>query len=208
LFPPVRLAAGVLFSFYFRGRVIQTTQFPRRGPAIIVANHASTLDGVLIHAVCRRPLRVLVAAEWVEWWLLRFVFRSIGAIPVDRERRNPNALEGAIAALESGDSVALFPEGGIQEGGVLGAFRHGASRLALRTGAPVFPCAIVGSLEALPWPRIVPRRARITVRCGEPVQFPAIPEGRIPADALASATAQIRAAVAELLALGHARSSP
>jgi 1-acyl-sn-glycerol-3-phosphate acyltransferase len=147
--------------------VIGAGPVPGTGPLIVVANHTSILDGILIHAVTRRPLRIFVAAEWVTWWPLRPLFRIMGAIPVDRERRNPAALDRAIDALERGDVVAIFPEGGIQVSGRLGVFRNGASRLAFRTGAPVLPCAIIGSFEALPWPRRLPRPLRITVRRGE-----------------------------------------
>ena len=169
---------------------------------ILVANHASLLDGVLIHASCRRPLRIFIAGEWADWWPIRRLARVMGAIRVERDRANPDAFGAALAAIERGDAVALFPEGGIQAGGGLGSFRNGAARLALRTGAPVFPCAIIGSFDALPWPRRFPRPRRITVRCGQPLRFSA-PSGRASLNDFAAVSEKIREAVRGLILLGH-----
>jgi 1-acyl-sn-glycerol-3-phosphate acyltransferase len=108
--------------------------------------------------VSRRPLRIFVAAEWVDWAPLRSLFRIMGAIPVDRDRRNPSVAGRRRRGARRGEAVALFPEGGIRPDGTLGPLRHGAARLALRTGAPVVPAAIIGSYDAQPWPRKIPRR--------------------------------------------------
>ena len=203
IFPPARLAGLAAFAVYFRGRILRDARAPIEGPFILVGNHVSILDGILIHGVSRRPLRIFVAAEWVDWAPLRALFRIMGAIPVDRDRRNPRSLDSAVAALERGEPVALFPEGGIRPDGTLGPLRHGAARLALRTGAPVVPAAIIGSYEAQPWPRKVPRPARITIRSGTPLTFPVTPDGLPPREALAAASERIREAIAALIARGH-----
>ena len=199
----LRLIGRALYRVYFRGRADSLVPIPRSGPVILVANHTSLLDGILIHIVSRRPLRIFIAEEWADWWPMQPLFRTMGLIRVDRDRRNAEALEAAVAALQREDAVALFPEAGIQASGELGPFRHGAARLALRTGAPVFPCAIIGSFEAMPWPKRVPRPRRITVRCGHPIRFSPLQGGKLPAEALSSVTEQIRKAVQEMIALGH-----
>jgi 1-acyl-sn-glycerol-3-phosphate acyltransferase len=153
--------------------------------------------------VSRRPLRIFVAAEWVAWRPLRQLFRIMDAIPVDRDRRNPDSLEAAVAALERGEVVALFPEGGIRNQGTLGPFRQGTARLVLRTGVPVLPAVIIGSYEAQPWPRMLPRPSRITIRSGELLRFPARTEGRPRPDELAAVTDRIREAMRGLLERGH-----
>lgn len=203
IFPPARAVGWILFAAYFRGRILREGPAPGKGPFILVGNHSSVLDGILIHGISRRPLRIFVAAEWVDWPPLRPLFRIMGAIPVDRDRRNHDSFDAAVAALERGEAVALFPEGGIRDDGTLGPFRHGAARLALRTGAPVMPSAIIGSYEAQPWPRKLPRPARITIRSGAPLRFPAVPDGRPPHEELAAATERIRDAMRRLLEHGH-----
>jgi len=194
----------IFFAAYFRGRILRDAPVPREGPLILVGNHSSVLDGILIHGVSRRPLRIFVAAEWVNWAPLRALFRTMGAIPVDRVRRNPESVDAAVAALARGEAVALFPEGGIREEGSLGPFRLGAARLALRTGAPVLPAAIIGSHEAQPWPHKLPRPRRITIRSGEILSFGAVDPRPAHGD-LAAATEQIRDAMAGLIARGHGR---
>lgn len=206
IFPPTRVAGRIAFALYFRGRILRERPAPRKGPFILVGNHSSILDGILIHGVSPRPLRIFVAAEWVDWAPMRAFFRIMGAIPVDRSRRNPDSFDAAVAALRRGEAVALFPEGGIRDNGTLGPFRHGAARLALRTGAPVIPSAIIGSYAAQPWPRKLPRPARITIRSGEPLVFPKVPEAHPPHEPLAAATERIRDAMQRLLELGHGAS--
>lgn len=202
VYPLLHVFGRVLLLPLFRLRVTRARSIPRKGPVIVVANHASMLDGVVLHAVTWRPMRVLVAREWAEWGLLRPFFRLVGAIPVDRsEKRNADALGAARAALERGQALALFPEGGLQVDGRLAQLRHGAARLAIETGAPVFPCAIIGAFEAMPWPARLPRPRRITVRCGEPLSFGR--SGPPPTHAVAEATERIRASISSLLALGH-----
>ena len=202
ILPPARIAGLVAFAGYVRGRIHRDLPPPGEGPFILVANHVSILDGILIHGVSSRPLRIFVAAEWVDWAPLRPLFRIMGAIPVDRDRRNPASFDTAVAALERGEAVALFPEGGIRLDGTLGSFRHGAARLALRTGAPVIPAVIIGSYEAQPWPRRIPRPARITIRSGEPLRF-ARADGRPSHEQLASVTSRLRKAMERLHERGH-----
>lgn len=203
LYPVLRLVGWPILVVYFRGRVKRFEAVPRHGPAILVANHTSLLDGILIHAVTRRPLRIFVAAEWVDWLPVRWFFATMGVIRVQRDRRNPAALESAIAALERGDLVALFPEGGIQTSGRLGPFKNGVARLAYRTGAPIIPCAIVGSFQAMPWPRKLPRPRRITVRSGRAIHIPPLgTKEKLVPEALTSVASDVRSAVRDLLEQG------
>jgi len=200
IFPPLRLIGQALLRLYFGLRVERAEAVPDSGAIILVANHASLLDGVVIHGAVWRPLRVLVAAEWAEWGPVRPLFRLIAAIPVARENRaNAHAIEAAAEALGRGQALALFPEGALQEDGRLAPFRRGAARLAYRTGAPILPCAIVGAFEAMPWPKVVPRPRRITLRSGRLLRF-ATRDGGAPSQGeLDAATSEVRDAVRRLL---------
>lgn len=118
---------------------------PSQGGAIIVSNHVSGLDPLLIIAACDRPLRFLIAREQYERFGLQWLFRGAGCIPVERSGRPELAFRSAIKALRRGEVVAIFPEGGIQVPGKSGhKFKSGAVRLAYLTGVPIVPVYLEG----------------------------------------------------------------
>lgn len=118
---------------------------PPTGPAIVVANHVSGLDPLLLVAASRRPLRFLIAREQYERFGLRWLFRAAGCIPVDRGTRPEQALRDALRALASGEVVALFPHGAIHlPDGPAPSLKRGALRLAALTGAPVVAARVAG----------------------------------------------------------------
>ncbi len=120
-------------------------QLPSEGPAIVVSNHVSGLDPLLMIACSRRPLRFLIAREQYQRFGLKWLFRAAGCIPVDRERSPEKALRQAFKALREGQVVALFPHGKIH----LASHpprptKAGAARLAAISKAPVIPLRISG----------------------------------------------------------------
>lgn len=118
---------------------------PAEGPAIVVANHISGLDPLLMIACSRRPLRFLIAREQYRRFGLRWLFRAAGCIPVDRERSPEKALRQAFKALRQGEVVALFPHGKIHlDSDPPRRTKAGAARLAAISGAPVIPLRISG----------------------------------------------------------------
>src|ERR1035437_435195 len=116
---------------------------------------------------------------------------SCNCIPVRRGSPDRLAVRGALAVLRSGGALLLFPEGHRALPGGMLEFEPGAGYLALRAGAAVLPCAIWGTEQVLPKRRLVPRRARLSVRVGEPFR----PTGK---DSVATSS-EIRARAAELL---------
>jgi 1-acyl-sn-glycerol-3-phosphate acyltransferase len=139
---------------------------PRHGPALVVANHVSGLDPLLMIAATRRPLRFLIAREQYERFGLRWLFRAIGCIPVDRGGSPHRALAAARHALQQGEVVALFPHGRIHlDHEPAARIKPGILHLARMSGAPVHPMRIdgvrgVGQTLAAVFRR---SRARITV---------------------------------------------
>jgi 1-acyl-sn-glycerol-3-phosphate acyltransferase len=118
---------------------------PPEGPAIVVANHISGLDPLLMIACSRRPLRFLIAREQYKRFGLQWLFRAAGCIPVDRERSPEKALRQAFKALREGQVLALFPHGKIHlDSDPPRRTKAGASRLAAITKAPVIPLRISG----------------------------------------------------------------
>ncbi len=118
---------------------------PAEGPAILVANHISGLDPLLMIACSRRPLRFLIAREQYRRFGLQWLFRAAGCIPVDRERSPEKAMRQAFKALRKGEVVALFPHGKIHlDSDPPRRTKAGAARLAAISLAPVIPLRISG----------------------------------------------------------------
>jgi len=118
---------------------------PKHGPALVVANHVSGLDPLLMIAATRRPLRFLIAREQYERFGLRWLFRAVGCIPVDRAASPHRALAAARHALQRGEVVALFPHGRIHlDHEPPARIKPGVLHLARLSGAPVYPLRIEG----------------------------------------------------------------
>jgi 1-acyl-sn-glycerol-3-phosphate acyltransferase len=118
---------------------------PQHGAALVVANHVSGLDPLLLIASARRPLRFIIAREQYERFGLQWLLRAVGCIPVERGASPHRALAAARRALQHGEVVALFPQGRIHldhEGPA--PIKRGILHLARASGAPVFPVRIDG----------------------------------------------------------------
>ncbi len=120
-------------------------EIPETGPAILVSNHISGLDPMLMVASSNRPLRFLIAREQYERFGLQWLFRAAGCIPVDRQRSPEKAMRAAFRALRNGEVVALFPHGKIHlDSDPPRKLKAGAARLSMHTGAPLVPMRITG----------------------------------------------------------------
>lgn len=121
---------------------------PEKGPAVLVSNHVTFVDALVIAAACPRPVRFVMDHNVFRVPILNFVFRTGRAIPIASSKENPELLERAYdeiaKALEAGDVVGIFPEGRITDTGELYPFRNGIARIVARTPAPVVPLALRG----------------------------------------------------------------
>ena len=170
----VRWGLRQLAFAYFQLDVRGLEQIPRRGGVIVAGNHPNVLDGILLLIVSPRPVRFLVAEELYFHRHLHGIFRAMGCIPVYRTKtHNGDALRGAVAALQRGELLGIFPEGTTGFRGMMPRIKRGAALLALKTGCPVVPFAIQGTYEVYPPPQKVPRSGAIHIRFVEPVAYPA-----------------------------------
>lgn len=118
---------------------------PEDGPAIVVSNHISGLDPLLLIAASKRRLRFIIATEQYNRFGFQWLFRLAGCIPVDRKGRPERAFRAALKALDDGEVVALFPHGAIHlEGEPYRKLKPGAVRLAQLANCPIFPARISG----------------------------------------------------------------
>jgi 1-acyl-sn-glycerol-3-phosphate acyltransferase len=194
--PPVRTLLDRWFDLSIEG----LHHLPADGPYIVAANHHNYLDGIVLAVAVPSPIAFLVMPRvWRATPLHPLFHRHIGSIPLELERPDVGALRSALAALEAGRVVGIFPEGPFSVHGRLEAGLPGVALLALRSGVPVVPAAIHGTYEALAGRRgYVPRRYPLRVRFGAPRAF-ALERGRGRRPARAAVTERIMADIAGLL---------
>ena len=123
-------------------------QIPPRGAAIIVCNHVSYVDALLLAGAVRRPIRFIMYKPIYELPVLNFIFRTGGAIPICSQKEDPQAYEQAMQsisdALKQGQLLCLFPEGKLTGDGEIDVFKPGIERILARDPVPVVPMALKG----------------------------------------------------------------
>jgi glycerol-3-phosphate dehydrogenase (NAD(P)+) len=168
----VRAVLQPFFHVYFRMSRIGRDHIPVDGPVIFAANHRSFLDPFVIATMSRRPLYYVAKKELFAGRLTAWFLNSLGAFPIDRGNADEGAMGTARDILERGDSVLIFPEGTRIRPGALGAPKRGVGRLALETGAPVVPVAVIGTENIRKKWRIRPHK--VSIRAGAPLRFPKV----------------------------------
>jgi 1-acyl-sn-glycerol-3-phosphate acyltransferase len=156
----------------WRLRVLHRERLPAAGAYVLAPSHRSILDTPFLAAVTRRRIRFMGKAElWQSKWPAR-LFSALGGFPVDREVTDRAALRSAMAALEGGEPLAVFPEGTRRQGPVVEDLHDGVAYLAARMGVPIVPVGIGGSEGILARGRKLPRLGRVVVVIGEPLHPP------------------------------------
>ncbi|MCZ6584699.1 MAG: MFS transporter [Gammaproteobacteria bacterium] len=149
----MRFIVWILIHTVYRIRKEGLERIPERGPAILACNHVSYVDALVIAGCVRRPIRFVMYHKIFQIPLLRFVFRTAGAIPIASRKENPELLERAFEqiadSLEKGQLVCIFPEGRITRDGALNVFRPGLERIVQRNPVPVIPIALRGLADSL-----------------------------------------------------------
>jgi 1-acyl-sn-glycerol-3-phosphate acyltransferase len=184
--PPVLVRGDSAFYRFARGTFALTLSpllrltsegtghLPQHGAAIVAVNHKSDLDPVLAGISFRRHLAFFAKSELFENRVLGGAVSRLGAMPVRRGESDRRALENALACLERGEALMIFPEGTRFADDEIHPFQPGIGMLAMRSGAPVIPAAIRGSQTAL---HGSPRFPRVSVLAGPPVDLSDL-EGR------------------------------
>jgi len=178
---------------------------PLTGPVLIASNHLSFVDSVVIPIVAPRKVVFLAKAEYftgsgIKGRLSRAWFEGLGMVPVDRSDTKAaiDSLQIALDVLGRGEAFGIYPEGTRSRDGLLYRGRTGVAHLALTAGVPVVPVGLQGTEDLQPVGTTLPRRAKVTVRFGAPLdfsgRFDGVPTGR----ARREATDEIMAAIQRL----------
>jgi len=176
----------------FRVRVVGRERVPRRGAYIVAPSHRSILDIPFSAFITRRRIRFVAKKELFASRFGGWLFDALGAIRVERGAPDRAALRASQRALESGEPVAIFPEGTRGHGPEIGSLFDGAAFLANRLGIPIVPVGVGGSEEILPSGRSRPRLHRVAVVVGRPI-VPPEHDGRARRSDVAAVTAALHA---------------
>ncbi|WP_069814140.1 lysophospholipid acyltransferase family protein [Streptomyces sp. TP-A0874] len=169
---------GLLMRVLYRPTIEGADHIPEDGAVILAGNHVTFIDSLFLGIVVRRKVFFIGKDEYVtgkglKGRLMAWFFTSCGMIPVDRDggRGGVAALMTGRRVLEEGSVFAIYPEGTRSPDGRLYRGRTGVSRLALMTGAPVVPFAMIGTDRVQPGGKGLPRISKVTVRFGAPLDF-------------------------------------
>ena len=195
----IRFLAGVNYLFsrvYHRLTVLKPVELPHDGPAILVCNHISSIDPSLLQSACPyRMITWMVAKEYTEKKGFGWLYKTLGAIPVERTGKDSGALRGALRQLTAGRVLGIFPEGKISTTGELLDFQTGIALIAIRSKVPVYPAYLDGTQRNKEMKQAFFQRARSVITFGQPVEFNREETSR---ENLEAATAAIKLAVESL----------
>jgi len=168
----VRLLRGTLLfcmRILFRIEHSGMEGIPRNGPLIIAANHVTYFDPFWIAVRMNRKVHFMAWDKIFVFPPAGWLFRWLGAFPVNLENPEYSAFKTALRILKSEEALMIFPEGGRSPDGVLMEFKDGVSRLALRTGAAIVPVVVHGGERVWSPEMILPRPGKVQVEYLEPI---------------------------------------
>ncbi|MCH7882554.1 MAG: MFS transporter [Proteobacteria bacterium] len=144
----MRLLIWLVIHFAYRVRKIDLDKIPDTGPALLVCNHVSFVDALVLAGCIRRPIRFVMYYRIFQLPILSFVFKTANAIPIAGAREDAPMMNRAFdqigEALKQGDLVCIFPEGKLTENGEMDSFKPGVSQVLERDAVPVVPLALRG----------------------------------------------------------------
>ncbi|GAA3340323.1 lysophospholipid acyltransferase family protein [Amorphoplanes nipponensis] len=169
---------GPVLKCLFRPDVEGLENIPRTGPVILACNHLSFSDSIFTPLMVKRRVTFVAKAEYftgkgIKGWLMRQFFVGTGTIPVDRSggKAARAALDTQLRVLRAGGIAGIYPEGTRSPDGRLYRGKTGVARLALESGAPVVPVALLNTDEIQPTGRLIPTIKRVRIRFGTPLDF-------------------------------------
>lgn len=165
----VRVITSLYVLIVHRETCIDRHNIPDDGPLIFAPNHASNIDHFFLGAFTTRSVQFMAKSQLYKGWFA-WVMKHGGVFPVRRGQHDERAIEVARSILDRGGTICTYCEGGRSRSGHLAqTAKPGIGRLALQTGAPVLPAAILGSHRVRNWKRL--RFPKVTVWYGEPLRF-------------------------------------
>jgi 1-acyl-sn-glycerol-3-phosphate acyltransferase len=166
----LRVACRALGVAVFRIRVFGREHVPADGGVLVVSNHQSHLDPVLVGLACDRRLNFVARDTLFGFPPFRWLINSLDAIPIDREGIGLGGLKESLRRLKSSEMLLIFPEGTRTRDGDVGELKAGFIALARRANAPLLPVAVDGSFDSWPRKNVLPQPALIHIVFGPPLR--------------------------------------
>jgi 1-acyl-sn-glycerol-3-phosphate acyltransferase len=206
LYRAAQLLVRSVWPLFGRLDVQGLDHVPDEGPFLLIANHQSYLDPVLIQAVVRRPLYTMAKSTEFSNRLVGPILERLKSFPVRRFEIDPQAVRITLRHLQAGHGVGIYIEGERSWDGRLQPPRLGTIRLILKAGVPVVPCGVSGAYHVWPrWSRL--RRGTVRIRLGAPIRFPQLDARAEREAALDDARERLMSAIAELAGVERADQS-
>ena len=160
-----RLVAGIFWKF----RVFGLENVPKKGGVLLASNHQSYLDPVLVAMVLPREMHFMARRTLFRNPAFRAIIVSYNAFAIERDSADVKGVNSAIARLEAGNILLVFPEGTRTGDGSIGRMKPGIGMLAERAAVPIVPVLIEGAYEVWPKGRLAPGPGRISMIFGKPL---------------------------------------
>lgn len=160
----------LIISFFCRIELAGLDNIPGKGPAILAPNHISYFDPPIIGVAVPRKVHFMTMHNLFQRKLSAWLMNKIGAFPVIRNSPDRRSIEHALALLEQGAVLCIFPEGGINKTGARVKPKAGLGLIALESGIPIIPVAISGTRRLYRLGGLLPPRTRVQIRIGEGIE--------------------------------------
>jgi 1-acyl-sn-glycerol-3-phosphate acyltransferase len=207
--PAISLALYHLFKWsvvspvlhaYFRGRIYGAERVPQNGPLIVVSNHASDFDPLILSCCVRRPVAYMAKEELFRVPVLGSAIQLYGAYPVKRGAADRSAMRAATGSLEKNWAVGVFITGTRTADGRVTDPKLGAAWIAAKSQASLLPVSLWGTDRIFQKGSALPQRVPVTIRIGDVIAPPPLGGDRA---ALEAVTQQCAAAIHDLHDLGR-----
>jgi 1-acyl-sn-glycerol-3-phosphate acyltransferase len=188
---------GIILRVYFRPRVNGVEQIPEQGGVILAANHFSFVDPLLLGTFLPRRVWFVMAEDMYRKPVFYQFSKLMDVVPVTQGVGQTGPIRRCLKLLKEGKTIGIFPEGQRSRTGALLPAQKGVGFLACRGGMPVVPAALIGTREAFPVGKLIPRPFQVQIFVGRPIQFNR-------SDDPEEVAARVRQAIADIL-LQHGR---
>ena len=165
----VRAIMRLIFVALFRARTFGSNRVPAKGPVLLLCNHQSNLDPIIVGISCQRQLHFLARETLFDNPLLGVILRSMNSIPIDRDGTGLAGIKATMKVLKQGHIVLLFPEGTRTKDGEIQRLKPGFCTLARRCKATLVPMAIEGAFDSWPRGTSLPQPHPVSVVFGKPL---------------------------------------
>jgi 1-acyl-sn-glycerol-3-phosphate acyltransferase len=200
---PGAASIGFVSRLLWRARIEGVEHLPRSGPFIVVANHCSNLDPLMMGWATGnqigRVVHFMAKIEMRGWPVIGWLATQAGVYFVRRGERDRAAQRFSLETLAAGKPIAIFPEGTRSKDGRLKEGKPGTALIAMRSGAPIVPAGISGTHRIFPGRSRWPHPTRVLIRFDAPFSLEHVPSGRLDREALGAGTERIMAAIEGLL---------